>query len=339
MAAFEPMKIKKAEQVPPVVLLYGKENYLIDTYFQHLIDVAVPRDMRDFNLDILYGTDVSAQKVIAIARSYPMMAERRMVVIKDVHKMSPTDLKGLAQYSEKPTDTTSLVLLAQGADMRKKALATLKKNSASIECKPLYDNQIEAWLVRELKQKEYTIDRDAAALLALQVGTNLQDLVNEIEKLLLYIGERRHITAADVGAIAGVRNEFSIFALQNALGRRDLKRVLYIYKQLRLTMNVQAMIFQLTKFFTNLLIAREFNQGNKAELAKLTRTSVYFVGDLIAFSRKYSLKELTDALDSLRTADYNLKTWPVDEKLMMEMLFTHIVKGYEARHLPFASRA
>ncbi len=339
MAAFEPMKIKTAAQLPPVVLFYGKENYLIESYLRHVLKVGVPEDMRDFNLDVLYGADASAQKIIAIARSYPMMADRRVVVIKDVHRMSASDLKGLAQYSEKPTDSTCLVLLAHDADMRKKSLATLKKNSAFVECKPLYDNQVEAWLIRELKQRGYSIDQKAAALLALQVGTNLQNLVNEIEKLLLYAGERKHLVAEDVEAIAGVRNEFSIFALQNALGRRDLQRVLYIFKQLRLTMNAQAIIFQLAKFFTNLLIARDFSAGNKAELAKLTRTSIYFVGDLISFSKRYSLSELTGAIDNLRMVDYNLKTWPVDENLMMEMLFTNIVKGYEARHLPFASRA
>ncbi|MFQ5633069.1 MAG: DNA polymerase III subunit delta [bacterium] len=332
-------KFKTPADLPPVVLLAGAEGYLIERYTQHLIDVGVAQDMRDFNLDTFYCPDTGAKRILEIARSFPMMAEKRMVVVKDANKLPAGDMSALVKYAAQPSQTTCLVLLSRSTEMRQKALKELSKKVVFVECKKLYESQATTWIEKELKAKDRKIQRDAISLLVMQVGTNLRDLMNEIEKLLLYVDANREITSADVAAVAGFRKEYTIFALQNALGERDLKLALDIYDRIRQGMAIQAILFQISKYFTKLLIATGFAPGKSdGELAKLTQTHTYFVKELHKHKSKYSGLELENALENIRQVDFVLKTFPAQENLLIQQLFTHIVRGFSAKRLPFSSK-
>jgi len=332
-------KFKTPADLPPVVLLAGAEGYLIERYTQHLIEIGIPQDSRDFNLDTFYCPDTGAKRILEIARSFPMMAEMRMVVVKDVNKLPAGDMSALAKYAAQPSQTTCLVLLSRSAEMKQKTLKELSKKAIFIECKKLYENQAITWIEKELKAKGQNIRRDAISLLVMQVGTNLRDLMNEIEKLLLYVDENREITSADVAAVAGFRRDYTIFALQNALGERDLKLSFEIYDRIRQAMPTQVILFQIAKYFTNLLIATGFTPGRSdGELAKLTQTHTYFVKELHKHKRKYSVLELENALENIRQVDFVLKTFPVRENLLIQQLFTHIVRGFSTKQLPFTTK-
>ncbi|KAA3610630.1 MAG: DNA polymerase III subunit delta [Calditrichaeota bacterium] len=340
MAVMQIEKMKSATDLPAVIFLAGAENYLIDKYTEKIISIGVPTDLREFNLDLLYGTDVNARRVIDIASSYPMMAEKRLVIIRDFNKMTPTDQKLIVEYAEKPNKSTTLVLIARTADLRSKALKDLQKLAAFVSCKTLYENQVVQWIEKEIKSLGYHINPDASAFLALQVGTNLQELKNEIDKITLFLGDEKNITQEVVAEVAGVRKEHTIFALQNALGRRDLKQSLLIYHNIKFSQSNLGIIAQLSRFFTNILIATGFDTSRQstAELAKKTRMSSYFVNDLHKFKRQYSAEELLSALENIRHIDYILKLFPVNPESIMEMLFVQIVKGYPAERLPYAGK-
>jgi DNA polymerase-3 subunit delta len=340
MAANAIEKLKSPADLPPVIFLSGAEGYLIERYTQHLVTIGVPKDLRDFNLDTLYCPDAGAKRILEIARSFPMMAEKRMVIVKDINKMPAGDLSALVKYASQPNQSACLVLLSRVADTKRKALKELAKNALFVECKQMYENQAITWIEKELSGKGQKIQRDAISLLVMQVGTNLRDLMNEIEKLLLYVEEKRDITTADVAAVAGFRKEYTIFALQNALGERHLKLTLDIYDRVRQGMPTQVILFQIAKYFTNLLIATGFTPGQQAdsELARLTQTHSFFVKDLHKHKRKFSGDELESALENIRQVDYALKTFPVQEGLIMQQLFTHIVRSFPAKQLPFTSK-
>lgn len=330
--------IKTPDKLPSVIYLSGGEEFLIERNLAHVISVGVPEETRDFNLDILYASETGAKRILEIARSYPMMAEKRVVVVKDVQKLPANDITALTSYAESPNRTTCLVLINRSKDRENKALQKLRKLSHAIECKPLYENQVVDWIKREVKAKGYSISADAALLLAMQVGTQLHDLNNELTKIYLYLDESREIDQETVSAVAGFRKDFTVFALQNALGERNLEKAQRIYRALQTSQSSQMLIARLTRLFTNILIATGFESGyqNEARLAQLTRMSPYFVRDLHKFKQKYRIPEIENALENLRHVDYALKTFPVDERLLFEQMLIHIVKGYPARSLPYA---
>lgn len=333
-------KFATAADLPPVLFLAGDEEFLIERDLSRLIDIGVPPEQRDFNLDKLYSPDAGARQIIEIARSFPMLAAKRMLIVKDIDKLPAADLNALVRYTEKPNPSTCLILIVRRLQLRQKALQALKRKAHFIEYKALYESQTIQWVEQELRERRRRIHRDAISLLVTQVGTNLRDLSNEIEKLLLYVADDAEISSEDVARVAGVRKEFTVWALQNALGERDAARAMAIYDRLRQGTAAQIILFQLARYFTNLLIALDYDAGTKsdAELAKVTNTHPYFVKEFHQHKRKYSLQLLENALENIRQVDYTLKTFSIDESVLIQQLFIYIVKGYPAQRLPFARK-
>ena len=333
-------KIKTANELPPVVFLAGPETYLVDQYVLKLIEIGTAPETRDFNLDVLLAADVDIRRIVELARSYPMMSDRRVVVVKDIQKLAASDLSGLIDYCKKPNQSTCLILTQPDVSKQNKSLQQLQKLTLYVPCKPLYENQVVGWIEKHLKSLGYEIEPSAATLLAVQVGTNLHDLKNEIEKILLYVDERRHIETEDVARVVGFRKEFSLFSLQNAIGRKNLEDALRICRILLIGKPPQAIILHLAQFFHNLLITSGFKPSAKSddELAKLTSTSRYFIRDLYQFKARYSVAEIENALEILRQVDYSLKNYSVNDKMMLEQVIIQIVKGYPAHELAFVSK-
>ena len=340
MPDFRIDKIKSAADLPAVIMLAGAESYLLDKYTEKIIATGVPDDLREFNLDLFYGAEVGARQVVDVASSYPMMAEKRLVILRDFNKMIPKDQKLLLGYVNKPSPTTCLVLVSRNADSRAKTMKDLRAKAAFVSCKPMYENNVVKWIEKEIQAGGYFINPDATSLLVLQVGTSLQALKNEIEKILLYLGDEKTITREIVEEVAGVRKDYSPFAFQNALGARELEKALQIYHQIKYSNSNLALLAQLSRLFTNILIATGFDTSRQsnATLAQKTKMSPYFVNDLHKFKRKYSVGELFSALENIRHVDYILKLFPVNPESIMELLFVQIVKGYPAKRLPYAGK-
>ncbi|MDQ7064097.1 MAG: DNA polymerase III subunit delta [candidate division KSB1 bacterium] len=333
-------KYKSAADLPPVFFLAGPEEFLVEFYIRRIIDMAVPPDLRDFNLDVFHAADVQVGRILELARAFPMMAERRVVVVKEVQKLSVPDLKALVDYCKSPNLGACLVLTSSDTGRPKQALAQIQKVAEVLPCKPVYENQIGAWIEYEVTDRGYRIEPEAVQLLSMQVGTKLRELSNELDKIILYIGERKEITSADVSAVAGVGKEYSIFALQNALGEKKLRLALQIYRKIKIHVPVQVVISQLARFFHNVLIAYGYRPGQAQdrELAAATGVSPYFVRDLHKFKRHYTVQEIENALENLRQVDYSLKNYRVQDDVLMEQLLIQIIKGYPSAYLPFAEK-
>lgn len=322
----------------PVYLFAGEEVCLIDDGVDLLIKAVVTTESRDFNFDIFYGSEISASRVIEIATSFPLLAEHRTVMVRDVQKMSNSDLSVLATYAAHPNRSTHLILTASEKELRKKSLEALKNNSCFIDCKPLYDNQVPAWIKQEVARLGCTIAEAAAQWMASEVGNNLLHLRSEIEKLRLFIGERQEITEEDVAAVTGFRREFTIFALQNAVGEKNLSGALRILDRLlQQKMNASTIIYGLSRHFGNTYMAHGFGRS-RDELDKLaTRTKIggYFIPELLRAADCYSVAQITHALEILRLCDYTLKSQSIPELLALRLSLIAIVRHLPVHYLPF----
>lgn len=102
----------------PVYLLMGTEPYYPDLVCDEIIKYALTESERDFNQTVFYGLDTDAGTVASECRSYPMMAERRLVVLKEAQSMKT--LEDLAAYASEPMESTVLVILMHGASADKR---------------------------------------------------------------------------------------------------------------------------------------------------------------------------------------------------------------------------
>ncbi len=216
------------KQLSNSYLFVGPEDFLIDDCLKRIIEQVVDPGTKDFNFDVFYGNEVDGGKILDTVNAYPMLSDSRLVVVKDFQKLPAAGLDLLAKYLEKPVSSTKLVLTSPKIDLRNKAFSRIKSKSTYIEFKPLYDNEIPAWIQNYLKGKNLQISHEAGILIHARVGNNLRALVNELDKIILNLDGQSRIEEADVQRVVGVSRNFSVFNLNDAIGNRDLNKSLTI---------------------------------------------------------------------------------------------------------------
>lgn len=302
----------------PVYLLYGEESLLIEEATNAILNAAISVEERGFNLDIIYGGEADVRDVVSHALSFPMMAERRVVIVREADKMSQSDI--LASYIENPSPTTCLVLVCTKPDFRKKPFSSIKKKAFVLECKTLWENQVPSWIARRVKGDKREIQPDAASLLAAYVGTSLREITNELEKLYIYLGEKKSIGVDDVTAVVGVSKEFSVFELQWAIGAKDTSRATEILERMIDAGEAPIiMVAVLSKFFQTLYKLHDVRRRGASGQQSYIQAGIFsFMDRWNQAASKFSIRDIENAFLSLSDVDEKLKTSGGDPKLLMQ---------------------
>ena len=149
------MKSLREGQFSPIYILMGEESYFIDKITDYIAQHALREEERDFNQTVCFGIDVSAGQVADMARRFPMMAERQVVIVKEAQNIKNWDR--LEQYFEKPQTSTVLVIAYKNGtiDGRKKILAkALAAGGVVFESKKKRDYELPAFIESYLKTKK-----------------------------------------------------------------------------------------------------------------------------------------------------------------------------------------
>jgi DNA polymerase-3 subunit delta len=150
------LKDIKAKKFEKVYFLHGDEPYYIDKISDALMENVMEEHERDFNQTILYGKDVELLSLISELKSYPMMAERRLVVLKEAQDFKKID--ELDVYLKSPVDTTIFVICHKYKtfDARKNALKSAAKHGLVFKSEKVKDYQLSEWIqaVKEIAKLE-----------------------------------------------------------------------------------------------------------------------------------------------------------------------------------------
>ena len=317
----------------PIYFLIGDEDWYFDFICDEIIKHAVDKNTSSFNFDFLYGSEITPEKLNSIITSYPMMAQRRVVIVKDFEKCIKSESKNeiLEKYFSDPLDTTLLVLCSDKVDGRKKIIQTIKNNSLVIECNSLYDNEIPTWIRKRVKQKGSSISEEATRLLQSNVGNKLREIDNAIDKLILIKEENSQIEEEHVEKIVGITRDFSPFELTNAIGEKNISKSFtithHLFEQGKSAVEIIATI---AIHFQKLLKLTSFigEAKQKDEIARAIKVHPYFLSQYQSHLKKYSQREIEDALVALALADEKTKSvTDSDDERTIILLISAIVRG------------
>ena len=313
----------------PLYFLHGDEPYYIDLVTDYITKNTLTEAEQSFNQTIVYGKESDAGQVINLAKRFPMMSSHQVVVVREAQELK--DFEKLIHYVEHPQPSTLLVLnyKYKSPDKRKKVFKALEKHGVSFQSKKLYDNQIPGWISAYTSKRKYRIEPKAAALLSEFLGSDLSRIVNEVEKLIIAIGNKeRNITPAHVEENIGISKDYNQFELQNALGKKEVlkaNRIINYFAENQKNHHITQTISSLYYYFTKLLLIHYIKDRSKQNVAATLKVNPYFVKDYEAASRRYSAAKLVDIISLLRTYDmrskgYNGNTTPAGE-LLRELVF------------------
>lgn len=328
---YEILNSIRQQQIEPLYLLHGEEAFLIDELVEAFLDALVDPSMAAFNLDIFNGKETDGKKVAAIIPTWPMMGNHRVVVVRHVDQMKKSDREALIPYLEKPPQSTYQIYTATTTNGREKFFMAAKKHGTMVSCDPLYDDKIPLWLHEQFKKINKSIEPAGLEKLQHSVGVSLYDLYNEVQKLDIYTGGRREITAADVEFIVGSWRVNTIFELQKKIGARQTGDALVLIRKI-LTNGEPPLkiVASLTYFFVTLRKLRALKGQNLTPpvLAGKVGVHPFFVKDYLVSAAKYQDSELERNFSLLFEVDLQLKTSAgVPEALMERLIYQLCAKG------------
>lgn len=298
----------------PVYLLMGTEPYYPDLVCDEIIKYALTDSERDFNQTVFYGLDTDAGTVASECRSYPMMAERRLVVVKEAQSMKT--LEDLATYASDPMESTVLVILMHGAsaDKRRALYKNVQKKGIVLVSDALRDYEMPQWITSFYKSRGLDIEPAAAALLAEYAGTDMSRIMLETEKMQKNLPEGTvRVNAADIEKNVGISRQFSIFELTKALSymkaEKALKIAAYIgngpkFMLLLATAPLYTHFYRILKYEAALL---KNPAMSKADRAKLLGVNPYFMEEYDVAARNYPIRRCIKVISLLEEYDFKGK--------------------------------
>ena len=266
----------KSGNFKQVYLLCGEEVYLKNRYKKRLREALVgTEDLMNFTSYTGKGIDV--KQVIDQAETMPFFAERRLIQIED-SGFFKNACPELAEYIPTMPQETYMVFVESEVDKRGKLYKAVKASGRIVELGRQDEKTLTAWILSQMKKEGKSIRRDALDLFLEKTGDDMENIANELEKLLCYTAGKDGVEYTDVEEICTVTTENKIFDMIRAVAEKRQKQAMDLYYDLLSLKEPPMRIL--------FLIARQFNQmlqlkdttarplRPKPELHRLSRSAV-----------------------------------------------------------------
>ncbi|HST07049.1 MAG TPA: DNA polymerase III subunit delta [Gemmatimonadaceae bacterium] len=203
----------------------GEDDYQKEDAVRQLIDGALEPAEKDFNLDIRRAAELDAEALGVLLSTPPMMAERRVIVVRDAGAIRKDARKALDQYLNKPAPDTLLLLVAAAGSKPDSALAA---STTPLQFDHLTGDRIPRWIAHKASTEfGVSITQPAIELLQAAVGSDLHQLAGELDKLASYVDRNgQEIGEEAVAAVVGVRRGETQSDLLDAVADRNAGRAL-----------------------------------------------------------------------------------------------------------------
>jgi len=294
-----------------VYVLVGTERLLIERAVDAVREAVDSMGAPGFNVDVFDGKGLDAARVISAARTLPMMADTRFVLLRHVDAMTPTEQTNLAEYLDDPSDSTCFVLTAHKLDGRAKLAKAAKKGGYLIEAKPLRGYELREFIRAEATTREHNIAPQAIEALLDAVGGDLAAIDDAMERLSLLVGAGQRIDAEAVATcVTRIRVE-SIWSLVDAIGLKDRRRGIAAAQSLlddrEPPLRLLAMVARQLRIVARMREA--LSEGLRPqEAAKRAGAPPFKASDLTESARRFTADSLGDAFALIAETDRALKS-------------------------------
>jgi DNA polymerase-3 subunit delta len=290
----------------------GEETYFIDKISDYIAENVLTETERGFNQTILYGKDLEPRTIADNAHRFPMMSNYQVIIVREAQNIRK--IEDLEPYIKNPLNSTILVInyKYKTLDKRKTFPKLIDQKGVLFESKKIYDNQLPVWISTYLKNQQYTISPQAAAMLSEYLGTDLSKVVNELDKLIISLPAGSQITPDHIEKNIGISKEFNVYELQNALGERNLlkaNRIINYFGANPSNNPVPVTISGLFSYFSKILNYHFLEDKSQNNVASVLQVHPFFVKTYISAAKNYNIKKLVEIVGILREFDMKSKGW------------------------------
>ncbi|MCC6214212.1 MAG: DNA polymerase III subunit delta [Polyangiaceae bacterium] len=330
----------RAGKARPVYLLVGAELVLVREVLAAARAAALEGGVPGLNEDHLVAGEARVETVLDAVRTLPMLARRRLVVVRSLERWEPDargsrgaaaakptrakagkgrqdgaraeplgELDRLAEYLAAPSPSTLLVLAAERLDGRRRLFTAARAAGALVECSAPHRNALPGWVARAAKQHGNPMSTRVAELIVGLAGTQLGPLADAVERITLYAGPGAEVTEEHVAACLERTPAATVWELVGALSRRDLGRTLAAHAAVDASESGPKLVGMLARTTRQLLAAESaLRRRADAEGAAVAAGAPPFKArEVVDQARRIPRADLERWLETLARLDFALK--------------------------------
>jgi len=338
----------QSRKMRPAYVFVGDEAFFRKRFRDAILEHLVPADLRDFSLFEFDLVETDLPEILDRARAPSLMAPFQVFFVRGVKNLfgrgSPEEkLAAIEEYCKNPNPDALLVFVADHisipADARKMEMQdkeryqrirdTMGQYCGLVELARVEEGDAVRWITEYCAGREVKIEADAARELVDALGGDMMMISNELEKLILYVGEKKRITLGDVETMVLAAKQRSLYELTDAISSKNRVRSLEVLDAILSPGEGEEAaighIYMLAKTFRQMLIILERNVRDQrmlwAALWQGFRVPPFAADDIIKQARRYkNRRELTHAIRLVAKADLALRSNPVSKRMVLERL-------------------
>jgi DNA polymerase-3 subunit delta len=317
-----------------IYLLMGEETFFIKKICQFFENNFIEDQNKSFNQEIFYGRDISIENIISSCKSFPMMSDKKLVIIKEAQELDifkrNNDKKNelLINYLSNVNSSTTLIfcLSNKTLDKRGKLFKSFNESSCILDSSSkdnkIYDNQLPKWIESEVMKKKYSISNDALLILTENIGNDLEKIDNALNKIYSNI-ESKNISKDDILNLVGINREYNLFEFQDSLiDRNSLKcgKIMNYFTSNEKKFPIQQLIIYIYGFYSKLLVVKSKNLSNPDTISSEISVHPYVARSYARAMQNYTLNELFMIISFIKELDLvskGLKQLKADNKALM----------------------
>ena len=320
----------KNSEIRPLYYFYGEEGYLIDRAVETLEERTLTPGLKSMNYHVYYASEADPIEIIDVCASFPAFASWRVVLVKDAHQFSTSQLDCFIDYIKAPSPTTLLIFIGEKTDLRKSFFKELEKVKSVVHFPFLKRNQLSFWIRREAESRGKKITNSAVDCLTEMTGVSLRELTQEIEKVSLLTGERSTIELKDVEECGADIRVNTVFDFTDAIGSKDLIKALKSLRKILHWGEPSPKILSMVERHFRLLwrIKIMLKEGlDIGGICSRVGMSPYILKIYLKQEKRLTDEELRGIFNELYNSDITLKTSKMADRMVLESLSLRLCSG------------
>ena len=342
----------KERKLRPAYVFVGDETFFRKRCREAIVSHLVPADLRDFSLFEFDLGETDLAEILDRARTPSLMAPFQVFFVRGVKNLfgrgsNEEKLAAIEAYCKDPNPDACVIFVAdhisipadarrmdmQDKDRYERIRDTLGEYCSIIELSRVEEGEAVRWIGEYCATREMKIDPDAARELVDALGGDMMMIANELEKLMLYVSEKKRITLGDVETMVLAAKQRSLYELTDAISAKDRVRALEMLDAILTTGEGDEAaighLYMLAKTFRQMLVILERNVRDQrmlwAALWQGFRVPPFAADDIIKQARRYkSKRELTRAIRLVAKTDLALRSNPPSKRMVLEKLILEL---------------
>ncbi len=310
----------KTGQFKQIYLLYGQESYLKKQYKNMFIKAMIPPG-DTMNYAYYEGKSVNIAEVIDLAETLPFFAERRLIVFENTGLFKAKGAE-LADYIKELPETTYFIFIEDEIDQRSKLFKAVKAKGHITELKVQDASTLKKWVLGKIAKEKKKVSESTVDYFLNKVGTDMEQIDTELEKLFGYTYDKDFITEKDVEEVCTAHISTNIFSMIDAVANKEQRKALDLYYELLAMkeppMRILALLVKQYNmlYVTKSLVKKGYRQN---EIASKIGAHPYVTSKYMNQSRRFKSVELRAIIEEGVDLEERVKTGKLKDILAVEL--------------------